>query len=183
MTGLTPLRFSLVVSSLTVGVIARSRVSFDSDWRYHLGDIPFLQPCDSSGFTYNLTGLQCMEQHPSPATSLDECVAHCCNDPYCLVYQWCGQANCGVGGTGCWLGSNVTACDVAGPGWVSFARDAPPPTPPPVPPCDNSTQPCSPGFPDAAWRQVATPHDFIVEGAFSPDADRGHGYLPFNVSW
>lgn len=27
------------------------------------------------------------------------------------------------------------------------------------------------------------PHDFIVEGTFTPDADRGHGYLPFNISW
>jgi beta-galactosidase len=38
-------------------------------------------------------------------------------------------------------------------------------------------------FQDSAWRTVSTPHDFIVEGSPTPDADRGHGYLPFNRSW
>lgn len=42
---------------------------------------------------------------------------------------------------------------------------------------------CSPDFNDSAWRLVDVPHDFIVEGNFTPDADRGHGYLPFNISW
>lgn len=38
---------------------------------------------------------------------------------------------------------------------------------------------CSPAYNDSAWRLVDVPHDFIVEGNFTPDADRGHGYLPF----
>ena len=38
-------------------------------------------------------------------------------------------------------------------------------------------------FDDAAWRGVRLPHDFIVEGAPTPTADRNHGYLPFNISW
>ena len=42
---------------------------------------------------------------------------------------------------------------------------------------------CSPDYNDSAWRLVDVPHDFIVEGNFTPDADRGHGYLPFNISW
>tara|TARA_B110000208_G_scaffold100574_1_gene125378 strand:- start:1645 stop:2721 length:1077 start_codon:yes stop_codon:yes gene_type:complete len=30
---------------------------------------------------------------------------------------------------------------------------------------------------------VNTPHDFVVEGAYSPENDDEHGFLPFNVSW
>ncbi|MGH7970694.1 MAG: sugar-binding domain-containing protein, partial [Limisphaerales bacterium] len=39
------------------------------------------------------------------------------------------------------------------------------------------------GFDDQAWRVVHLPHDFIVEGTFSPDADRSHGFLPTTTGW
>ncbi|MEK7474756.1 MAG: beta-galactosidase GalA [Candidatus Coatesbacteria bacterium] len=39
------------------------------------------------------------------------------------------------------------------------------------------------GFDDSGWRRVDVPHDFVVEGEFTRDADRGHGYLPAGVGW
>jgi len=38
-------------------------------------------------------------------------------------------------------------------------------------------------FDDSGWRKVTVPHDFVVEGEFTPDADRGHGYLPTGIGW
>ena len=35
-------------------------------------------------------------------------------------------------------------------------------------------------FDDSAWRNVNTPHDFVDEGVPNENADRNHGYLPFN---
>ena len=49
--------------------------------------------------------------------------------------------------------------------------------------CMDTSLPCSPTFSDAGWRTVNTPHDFVVEGAYSPQNDMEHGFLPFNVSW
>ncbi len=40
-----------------------------------------------------------------------------------------------------------------------------------------------PAYSDSGWRGVHLPHDFVVEGAFTPTADAGHGSLPTNVGW
>jgi beta-galactosidase len=47
----------------------------------------------------------------------------------------------------------------------------------------EATGPALAGFDDQAWRTVHLPHDFIVEGKFSPDADRNHGFLPTTTGW
>ena len=38
-------------------------------------------------------------------------------------------------------------------------------------------------FNDRAWRTVHVPHDFIIEGTFSPAAVAGHGSLPTTTGW
>ena len=38
-------------------------------------------------------------------------------------------------------------------------------------------------FNDRAWRTVHVPHDFIIEGTFSPTAASGHGSLPTTTGW
>ena len=43
--------------------------------------------------------------------------------------------------------------------------------------------PAVPGFNDHQWRTVHLPHDFIIEGTFSPKADAGHGSLPVTTGW
>ncbi len=41
----------------------------------------------------------------------------------------------------------------------------------------------SPEVDDSSWRQVQLPHDYIVEGSYSPKADTGHGSLPVYPAW
>jgi len=43
--------------------------------------------------------------------------------------------------------------------------------------------PSQPGFDDSLWRTVHLPHDYVVEGTFTPDADTGHGSLPVAPAW
>ncbi len=40
-----------------------------------------------------------------------------------------------------------------------------------------------PGFQDKDWRNVHLPHDFVVEGTFTPTADASHGSLPTGIGW
>ena len=40
-----------------------------------------------------------------------------------------------------------------------------------------------PDFNDKSWRIVTLPHDFVVEGAFTPDANAAHGSLPLPTAW
>ena len=35
----------------------------------------------------------------------------------------------------------------------------------------------------ADWRNVHLPHDFVVEGTFTPTADASHGSLPTGIGW
>jgi len=43
--------------------------------------------------------------------------------------------------------------------------------------------PTSPDFVDNAWRTVHLPHDYVIEGTFTPTADAGHGSLPVAPAW
>ncbi|NCG09278.1 MAG: DUF4982 domain-containing protein [Verrucomicrobia bacterium] len=39
------------------------------------------------------------------------------------------------------------------------------------------------GYPDAEWQAVDLPHDFVVSGVFSEQANAVHGSLPTDVGW
>lgn len=43
--------------------------------------------------------------------------------------------------------------------------------------------PTQPGYRDAGWRTVHLPHDYVVEGTFTPTADASHGSLPTAPAW
>jgi beta-galactosidase len=49
---------------------------------------------------------------------------------------------------------------------------------PPPTPAD-----AQPSFDDSAWQTVHLPHDYVVQGTFSPSADTGHGSLPVTTAW
>lgn len=38
-------------------------------------------------------------------------------------------------------------------------------------------------FPDSAWRRLSVPHDWSIEGTYSPDLASGTGYLPGGIGW
>jgi hypothetical protein len=125
----------------------------------------------------NASGVQCLNLAASPAgdASAAACVAACCaaGSGGCGAWQW-------RAGTGCWTGPD---CADLGPdpnGWVGGAASAGP-APPAA--CPGEGSPCDPAFDDSAWRSVDVPHDSVIENAFSPSDDPGHGALPRNVSW
>ena len=39
------------------------------------------------------------------------------------------------------------------------------------------------GNDDASWQSVHLPHDYMLDGVYSPTNDRSHGYLPAPVAW
>ncbi|MES1227336.1 MAG: sugar-binding domain-containing protein, partial [Armatimonadota bacterium] len=41
----------------------------------------------------------------------------------------------------------------------------------------------TPSHPDADWRHIHLPHDFVVEGNFDKDTDGSHGFLPMGLGW
>lgn len=48
---------------------------------------------------------------------------------------------------------------------------------------ENQPREAQSGFFDKTWRTVHLPHDFVIEGAFSPNEDAGHGSLPKGSAW
>ena len=40
-----------------------------------------------------------------------------------------------------------------------------------------------PDYDDSQWDRVRVPHDFVIEGAFTPDAEPSHGSLPVGIAW
>jgi beta-galactosidase len=50
-------------------------------------------------------------------------------------------------------------------------------------PLAGKSDPTSQQYDDSGWRTVHLPHDFVVEGTFTPTADPGHGSLPTEPAW
>ncbi len=48
---------------------------------------------------------------------------------------------------------------------------------------DTAAKEAQPTFNDSSWRIVHVPHDYVVEGTFTPTADAGHGSLPVTTAW
>jgi beta-galactosidase len=36
---------------------------------------------------------------------------------------------------------------------------------------------------DQSWQEVHLPHDYVLDGTYASNYDRGHGYLPYPVAW
>ena len=169
---------SILLASLGISH-ALQAINFDAGWRFALGDSSYIGPtCDQSGFAINISGTQCYGLSPQGNKyTAEQCQEACCLDSTCLIWQF-DSSNPKYA---CWTGADCPQ-NVSNPAWTSFKRAAPTPTPP-LSTCADASQPCAPGFDDSRWRSVNTPHDFVVESAPDQTADRGHGYLPFNVSW
>ena len=48
---------------------------------------------------------------------------------------------------------------------------------------DDVTEAANPEFADSTWRKLNLPHDWSIEGNYSPDLASGTGYLPGGVGW
>jgi beta-galactosidase len=47
----------------------------------------------------------------------------------------------------------------------------------------SSNLPAPANYDDRQWQQVRLPHDYILDGNYSPTNIRNHGYLPLEVAW
>lgn len=52
-----------------------------------------------------------------------------------------------------------------------------------APASSRTTDPSQPAFDDRGWRIVHLPHDYVVEGAFTPKGDTSHGSLLAASAW
>ncbi len=66
----------------------------------------------------------------------------------------------------------------AGPGGITAKADLGR-----FPPAKPEDHPYTVQFDDHNWRVVHLPHDYVVEGTFTPTANAGHGSLPTPAAW
>ena len=175
---------------------ARETVSFNFGWRFHRGDPPDLkQPYCSRNtatafpetvkFPCQLDGDPTHSLIFAPLRSADDCAKACCPGggyhPNCTVWAFCAKNQPALWTEnvtqGCYLGGPETKCGLSTSSsikWSSGRRDSP------IWPTRDVPDFAAVGFDDREWEQITAPHDFVVEGEFSPDApDEGnHGYLP-----
>lgn len=141
-----------VLPCLHAGAAPRNRTSFDFDWRFVLGNPT---PGSCSFPTPLASDIQCLglEGHAHVASAA-ECQEVCCaQGPGCLLWQYAASP-------GCWTGATCTT-PLPATGWTGAARNASGPLN-----CTAGT-PCDPAYDDSAWRSLAVPHDFVIEGTFS----------------
>lgn len=48
---------------------------------------------------------------------------------------------------------------------------------------EGSNAPAEPLFNDRGWQTVHLPHDYVIEGHFTPTANESHGFLPTPPAW
>ena len=170
---------------LPLCISVRVKTPFDTNWRFKLGNSGY-DPggCKPSAFSTNLSGVFCKGATMIFVSSRELCESACCGNPACTFWQWCEQPCLPASpGWGCFNGYDTCTSKESATNYTTMARATlPTPIPPPTL-CTNASQPCAPTFVDTSWRSVDTPHDFVVEGAYSPTNDMEHGFLPFNVSW
>ncbi len=47
----------------------------------------------------------------------------------------------------------------------------------------SSNEVIAPSYDDRRWRRVDVPHDYVLDGTYSPTNSRNHGYLRYRVGW
>jgi beta-galactosidase len=161
--------------------------SLDLHWKFALEVAAPISPCPAFAFASSLDGQKTTGLVEKSAITEERCASECCSDSTCETYQFCNSTDCGSGPPqqpSCWIGRLTGAKTRPSKGWIGKGRDAPlTPPPPPPPPSEThcSEAWCHVGTDDSAWRSVSVPHDFVVEGKFTPAADVSHGSLPYGV--
>eukprot|EP00041_Stephanoeca_diplocostata_P024416 m.618070 g.618070 ORF g.618070 m.618070 type:complete len:1098 (+) comp22526_c0_seq2:177-3470(+) len=173
--------------SAPITASARVEVNFDFDWLFKRGPDPHYNPTPPapgasclSSFFINLNGQQCQNLNlcqPGQHTP-DSCAQCCCQDDSCGVWQLLNDTK------ECYSGRlqdcSTQNANILSGGRIVQQTGYQPQLPGPQ---NCPAAPSCVDYDDKNWRQLHVPHDFIVEGNFTPNADRGHGYLPFDIGW
>jgi hypothetical protein len=157
-----------------------------AQWKFLRGESPGYNStgssCSISEFSINMTGMRCngLRRASNGDAGVTACRAACCSaGEGCEIFQY--DPNNGAQGA-CWVGKlppdPETDC-VPDDAWTSQARDTPggPYTPPTPGKQSCPESPACVDYADTDWRSINVPHDFIVEGTFSPNATENHGFL------
>jgi hypothetical protein len=171
---------------------ARTRLTFDYNWKFHLGDPSDVNPpltaasIDPS-FTKNISGMSCtLMAYAARRPVLEDCRGICSTTPGCLVWQY-GYHN-DVGPS-----QKLNSCFIHDPSLGNKPVCTPSPN---VTDLVGESREVIPaplqqrtgvifkelGFDDSSWDAVDAPHDFIMLGSYTPSASLKHGYLPRNTS-
>jgi len=162
--------------------------NLDHGWRFKRQE-QGLQHCDNTTYPDPLPGLctglapQGRPEDGGPGSAA-ECRAACCADASCNAWQWCGPNSTCESPNTCFKGLIDVEHNCSSHGhWEGEGDSSRRPEPEPVPghPCTLSQ--CQHDFDDSSWPLVNVPHDFVVSGNFSRQADKSHGYLPYGVAW
>ena len=162
-----------LLHALSAATAQRTTVDVSFGWRFRLGENA--APCNASSFPHDLAGQQVMGLNAAPAaTDAASCLAAACTASV-SVWQWCPGGGAQCGSASCWIGDWPGTSQSQG-GWVggySSASSGPPVNPPEA----------QPSFNDGGWEVVDLPHDFQLDMGFSPNANGGEGFMPYNVSY
>jgi hypothetical protein len=184
----------LLLSRLLFGVDARTVLTFDYNWKFHLGDPAGVQPpltaasVDSS-FTGNVSGMDCTcMAYAARRPVLGDCRGICATTPGCLAWQYGGHfdVKANPNFNSCFihdpqLGSPPVCTKMAPNATVPMVGGSRPSVPPPIQQRTGVAFKES-AFDDSGWDAVDAPHDFIVRGTYTEEASLKHGFLPRNVS-
>ena len=141
------------LASATAVAQEHTRYLLDRTWKFSLlGASP--GPCaNPSDFNISFANQQCINlQQAAYANDEAACLAACCADTSCDIYQWCPDGASCSPSPSCWIGQAAGGCNkpVAN-SWHSKGRT---PLPPP---------PLAPAL-GAARTQTATPPRMILPG-------------------
>lgn len=163
-------------------VSARDVVSFNGAWRFHLGDPPGVEEvCPPWWYTDSLDGFECPmggAVYTPMTTSPDDCRRACCSGLFssgCVQWRYLENSDPQRNVTkGCYLSDVVTkGCVNSSSIWRgAFEASGTLPSPPKTYDFASST------YNDSTWELLDVPHDFVIAGNFSSEAESEHGYLP-----
>ena len=188
------MRALLLAAAAVAGAAAaaspREQLTFDYGWRFSLGDPAGVSPPLTTAsldptFTESVDNQTCSQIAYSALGRMgpDDCRGACSATPGCLVWQYIPQgarAAPGFSARACYIHDGTLGDDpqcTPGGEAVGGRRAA-------APSVQNRTGVtwAEAGFDDSSWARVDLPHDFVLLGDYTEDADSHHGYLPRNQS-
>lgn len=152
---LTMLSLQALAAPRAVMQMGRERLLLDSDWRFHAGDLNA-----GDGVAIMRWDWKADDRGEAAATDLAAPSLRLDN-----AWNMTGPNVVAV------LVENTAGAGGIGEASIQAVSDA------------AQNGPAAPNYSDTGWRAVHLPHDFVVEGAFTPKGDVGHGSLLPGVGW